>query len=77
MAPLMTVAEVAKVWRISPSTVRARLKPGSAKRNRVEPIYTHPDLRWSREAVEADLQRVSHSPVSVIAPIRGRERRVA
>jgi hypothetical protein len=76
-SPLMTPAEVAHLWRVTSRTVRARVKPGAPVRNRIEPIYTTPDLRWDRAAVLADLERAKKQPVSVIHVVRGRERRTA
>lgn len=76
-SPLMTPAEVAHLWHVTPRTVKARVKPFAPKRNRVEPIYTVPDLRWDRAQVEADLERCKQQPLSVIATLRGRERRRA
>jgi len=58
-SPLMTPAEVAGVWHLTKRTVIARTKPGSRKRNRVEPCFLTPDLRWKREDVYADLERAS------------------
>lgn len=58
-SPLMTPAEVGQVWHLSKRTVIARTKPHSKKRNRVEPCFLTPDLRWKREDVYADLERAS------------------
>lgn len=75
-SPLMTPAEVALVWHVTPRTVKARLAPGSLKRNRVEPIYTTPDLRWDRAEVYADLERAKQQrSVTVFVSRRGREQR--
>jgi len=77
LSPLMTPTEVAHLWRVTPRTVKARCKHGAPKLNRVEPLFMDPDLRWEREAVYADLDRCRLERVSVIAVIRGRERRKA
>lgn len=58
-SPLMTPAEVAQRWHLTKRTVIARTKPRSKKRNRVEPCFLTPDLRWKRDEVEADLQHAS------------------
>lgn len=76
-SPLMTPAEVAHLWHVTPRTVKARVKPGAPKRNRVEPIFTTPDLRWDRAAVYADLERAKQRPVSVITTLRPGQRRIA
>lgn len=72
----MTPAEVAVLWHVTPRTVKARLQPGSTKRNRVEPIFTTPDLRWDRAEVYADLERAKQQrSLTVIVSSRGREQR--
>ena len=76
-SPLMTPAEVAHVWHVTPRTVKARVRPTSPKRNRVEPIFTTPDLRWDRAAVYADLDQAKQTPTSVIQLVGSRERRRA
>ncbi len=76
-SPLMTPAEVATIWHVTPRTVKARLKPESKKRNRVAPLYTEPDLRWDRAEVYADLDRCKQQRQSVIALVRRGERRRA
>ena len=58
-SPLMTPAEVAQKWHLTKRTVINRTKPHSKKRNRIEPCFLTPDLRWKREDVEADLARAS------------------
>lgn len=58
-SPLMTPAEVAQVWHLTKRTVIARTKPHSKKRNRVEPCFLTPDLRWKRDNVYADLEQAS------------------
>ena len=67
---LMTAAEVATIWHLTPRTVKARVKPSSLKRNRVEPLYTSPDLRWDRAAVYADLDRCRQQRRDPIAEFR-------
>ena len=74
-SPLMTPAEVAAVWHTTPRTVKARVKPHSKKRNRVEPCMLTPDLRWRRDEVYVDLEQASYH--REVARLRGRERRVA
>lgn len=74
-SPLMTPAEVAHVWHVTPRTVKARIKPGSPKRNRVEPLYTSPDVRWDRAEVYADLDRAKQQRSLTVLVRRGREQR--
>lgn len=74
-SPLMTPAEVALLWHVTPRTVKARLAPGSIKRNRVEPLYTTPDLRWDRAEVYADLERAKQQRSLTVLVTRGREQR--
>lgn len=76
-SPLMTPAEVAHLWHVTSRTVKARIKPTAPKRNRVEPIYTVPDLRWDREQVYADLDRCKAQQSCITRIERGRERRRA
>lgn len=76
-SPLMTAAEVAQVWNLTPRTVKARLKPTSTKRNPVAPLSDFPDLRWDRQQVYDHLDRARQQRSSVIALIHGRERRRA
>lgn len=75
LSPLMTPREVATLWHVSPRTVVARTKPGSPKRNRIEPCMVTPDLRWKRSEVEADLAQASYQ--REVTVLRGRQRRVA
>lgn len=74
-SPLMTAREVADVWHLNPRTVKNRLKPGSKKRNRVEPCMVTPDLRWKRADVYADLEQASYH--RELTAKYGRERRLA
>lgn len=75
-SPLMRPAEVAQVWRLSKRTVIARTKPTSSKRNRVEPCFLSPDLRWRRSEVYADLEQASYQRDAIVR-IGTRQRRRA
>jgi hypothetical protein len=73
----MTPAEVAHLWNLQPRTVKARCKPGSRKRNRVEPCQLRPDLRWKRDQVMADFAAMSfHAEIQRLS-LSGRPRRKA
>lgn len=76
-SPLMTPAEVAVVWHLTKRTVIARTKPHSRKRNRVEPCFLTPDLRWKREDVYRDLDAASFAREQLRKTGNLRQRRVA
>lgn len=74
-SPLLTPRQVAHLWNVSPRTVVNRTKPGSKKRNRLEPCMLTPDLRWKRVDVYADLDATSFA--RELERRDGRKRRIA
>lgn len=76
-SPLMTPAEVAHLWNLQPRTVKARCRPDSRKRNRVEPCQLTPDLRWNRDQVLADFAGMSFHAEVQRRSSSGRAQRIA